>query len=265
MSDSMGKVRIPLPQLFDEFYAQLWGERWPGLRSALLLEPMKVPLINPFPEISEAYFLDAASLIPPRELNPQPGENILDLCAAPGGKSLALFFSTEGRLRLTVNELSRPRFQRLKAVLHDHLPANTMANVNFNCGDGARYALYHRDEFDGVLVDAPCSGERHLLISPESLKDWSTSRSKQLSVRQHSLLCAALDATRSGGRVVYSTCSISLRENDGVLKQLHKSREGKFKVRMSKDFAGEATEYGRIYLPDRGYGGPIYCAVVEKI
>ena len=104
-----------------------------------------------------------------------------------------------------------------------------------------------------------------IIGSPESLKDWATSRSKQLSMRQHSLLCAALDATRSGGRVVYSTCSVSSRENDGVLKQLHKSREGQFRLVRNADTAGEATEFGRIYLPDRDYGGPIYCAVVEKI
>jgi 5-methylcytosine rRNA methyltransferase NSUN4 len=127
------------------------------------------------------------------------------------------------------------------------------------------YCLKHPREFDRVLVDAPCSGERHLLMGGDELKNWTPSRSKQLSVRQHSLLCAALDATKDGGTVVYSTCALSPLENDGVIRKLLKSRKDQFTVVKSSDSAGEATEFGRIYLPDvSGGSGPIYCAVLKR-
>lgn len=260
----MSHSRKPLRQLFDEFYTEVWGERWPRLRSALAGAPLKVEITNPFPNKTATFSLDGASLVPPRELAVQPGEKILDLCAAPGGKALMMLFESRGEIRLTVNELSRPRFQRLKAVLYDYIPDELMSGIEFNCGDGARFVLRRQGEFDKVLLDAPCSGERHLLKSEEEMTSWTPSRSKQLSVRQHSLLCAALDSVRVGGRVVYSTCSISPRENDGVIEKLHKSRAGKFVVIRSSDVEGEPTEFGRIYLPDVGGNGPIYCAILEK-
>lgn len=294
----MAKVRLTLSELFEETYRALYGERWTSLREALVRTPEKVSVMNPFPGREAVFELDAASLVPPRELDPQPGDSVLDLCAAPGGKSLMMLFASRGRIRLTVNELSRSRFQRLKAVLHDYLPDEIMAQVELNCGEGARFCLTRREEFDRVLVDAPCSGERHLLQSPQALKDWTPSRSKQLSVRQHSLLCAAVDACKLGGRIVYSTCAISPLENDDVIEKLLKSRAGRVEVlkdgavkgrtteiqiegeidrEAEKDraidisngigiaIAGEPTEYGRIYLPDRGGAGPIYCAVLRKL
>lgn len=270
----MAKVRKNIHELFEEHYSAIWHDRWPALRAALLLDPQKVKVENPFKNKSEVFELDAASLVPPFDLACTSGDKVLDLCAAPGGKSLMMLFQTRGEIQLTVNELSKTRFQRLKAVLYDYLPDEVMARLELSCADGARYCLSHREEFDRVLVDAPCSGERHLLKA-QDLRDWTPSRSKQLSVRQHSLLCAALDACKVGGRVVYSTCAISPLENDRVIEKLKKSRKSQFQVLrpnsqgksdlVSQQLVGESTEYGTIYLPDACGAGPIYSAILEKV
>ena len=262
----MAKVRKSIHELFEEHYQGIWGERWPALKAALLLDPQKVKISNPFEGKAEIFELDAASLVPPKDLDGQPGERVLDLCAAPGGKSLMMLFQTKGKIKLTVNELSKTRFQRLKAVFYDYLPEEIVQQIDFSCADGARFCLSHREEFDRVLVDAPCSGERHLLKA-QDLKDWTPSRSKQLSVRQHSLLCAAMDACKAGGRVVYSTCAISPLENDRVIQKLLKSRKGQFQVLESEssELKGERTEFGKIYLPDVGAAGPIYSAILQKV
>ncbi len=249
---------------FDEYFSQVYGERWPELLNALKAEPRKRVLKNPFGSPYQDYSLDEASLWPARCLDARKGEYIADFCAAPGGKLLALIFSLEGEARFFANELSQARMARLKAILHDTLPEDVMARVRPQKGDAALLGKKFPAIFDRILVDAPCSGERHLLSSPNELQRWSLKGSKRLAVRQNALLCAAIDAVKPGGRVVYSTCSISPLENDSVIERLSRSRSGKFKVLKIEGEMGEPTEHGWLILPDKYGCGPIYTAVLER-
>ncbi len=250
---------------FDDHFQQIYGERWPELRAALMSEDRaKVLLENPFVGFQD-YSLDEASLFPARCMEVEPGDLVADFCSAPGGKLLAMIFAVLGRARFLACDLSPTRVARLKAILHDCLPPEVMACVDVRKGDASRFGQRMAGEFDRVLVDAPCSGERHLLSSPQELARWSAKGSKRLAIRQHALLCSALDSVRSGGRVVYSTCSISPLENDGVIERLHESREGKFKVMPLSHTLGEATKHGWIILPDRDGCGPIYTSVIVAI
>lgn len=246
---------------FEAHFGQVFGSRWPGLRSALLNEPRKHTLANPFG--LQNYALDEASLAAALALDMQPGETMADLCASPGGKTLAALFAVHGEGCWLCNDLSPARVQRLKAIFHDCLPPEIFARVNVMCGDASRFGLRFKEQFDKVLVDAPCSGERHLLSSPQELGRWSEKGSKRLAVRQHALLCAGLDSAKSGGRVVYSTCTISPHENDAVIEKLTKSRDGLFRP-LDIEGQGEKTKYGRMILPDTEGCGPIYYAVLSK-
>ncbi len=156
-----------MKQTFDEHFASLFGERWPRLRDALLAPPEKTTLKNPFGENYQDYSLDPASLYPVRALGLQPGLTIADFCASPGGKCLASIFELRGQGEWIVNDLSAARVARLKAVLHDCLPPSALARVRVKQSDASRWGMKYPGAFDRVLLDAPCSGERHLLAERE--------------------------------------------------------------------------------------------------
>lgn len=238
-------------EAFDAFFSGIYGARWPELRAALGREPRKHVLRNPFGRLD--YTLDEASFRAAAALGARPGDHVADLCASPGGKSLTSIFATEGQGQYVVNDLSPARVKRLKAVLHDCLPPEVMTKVRVLTGDASRFGLGFPETFDKVLVDAPCSGERHLLATPKELERWSEKGSKRLAVRQHALLCAGLDSSKPGGRVVYSTCTLSPHENEGVLEKLTKSRRDQFALGETKHI-----------LPDTDGCGPIFYAVLNK-
>jgi 16S rRNA C967 or C1407 C5-methylase (RsmB/RsmF family) len=267
---------------FETHYAELYGERWPALKAALLLPARKTARRNIFskrsaePEaqsfadengIHDFYFMDPASIFPAENLMDGicDGERVLDLCAAPGGKSLILASHLAETSRLVVNELSDKRRGRLKAVLHDYLPAEILSRVQVTGHDGTKWCLYETDSFDRILIDAPCSGERHLLSDAAEIGEWSTARSRNLSVRQYALLASSIAVVKPGGRIVYSTCSISPRENDDVVARLLKKKSGEVKLRSLHFETGEATEFGWMFLPDRSGIGPIYFSSLERI
>ncbi len=248
---------------FEEHFATVYGERWPALRAALTTEAKKVQLTNPF-GLAE-YALDPASLYPVEALDLKPGQVVADFCSSPGGKSLAGIFALRGQADWHCNDLSPARVARLKAILHDCVPPEIMARIKISTGDASRWGMRYPEQFDRILLDAPCSGERHLLHSAKELGRWSLKGSKRLSMRQHALLCAAVDALKPGGRLVYSTCSISPIENDTVIQKLFNSRPGQVQLAELALSTGEATQFGRIFLPDAAYGGPIYLCALAKI
>jgi 16S rRNA C967 or C1407 C5-methylase (RsmB/RsmF family) len=245
---------------FEEYFSEIYGARWDRLYAALKAEPPpKVLLENPF--ALENYQMDRASLAPAEALLIEPGNFVADYCSAPGGKLVAaVFIAAKGAglsgVRIKANDLSPARVARLKAVLHDCIPPELLKQIEVSRGDASRWGQRVPQTFDRVLIDAPCSGERYS-------ETWSLKSSKRLAIRQHSLLCSGLDALKCGGRVVYSTCSISPLENDGVIERLHESREGLFQVEEAS--GAEATRFGRITLPDVDGSGPIYTAVLRKI
>ena len=255
------KKKIPGAEQFDRFFADVYGERWESLKNALL-EPGKHMDLQ-IAEDKSIYYLDRASWIAAKSLPLQPGMAVLDLCAAPGGKSLILASKLEGTGSLTCNELSPGRRKRLRTVLHDHLPQDWQEQIHVTGFDGSKWCLYEKEVFDAVLLDAPCSSERHLLHSPEHLKQWSPARTKNLAVRQYSLAVSALDTLKPGGWMLYSTCSLSPLENDGIIAKMLKKRKGLFEV-VPTVSEGEDSEYGKMILPDREGWGPIYFCLIRK-
>ena len=263
---------------FHSHYASLYGERWHTLHEALLAPTRHAALINSFaeeqpegekldlgcvvqqsltpPKKSKAgylthYNLDAASLLAPRALDPQPGDVILDMCAAPGGKTIAL----AQHATVHANEFDHARNKRLAANLQAYLPPNRYKVLKV---DGTKAVF---QQYDKVLVDAPCSGERHVI---HKKTDWKLS--KTLPKTQLALLLNALNAVKPGGRVVYATCSLSELENDGVIEKCLEKSKAEV-VEIPDDDMSERTKYGRIALPDHPSGGgwgPIYFALLQK-
>ncbi|CBZ50097.1 gk24670, related [Neospora caninum Liverpool] len=205
-------------------------------------------------EKEKVYYLDGASAFAACTLRVSPGDRILDLCAAPGGKSLVLasmlFSSTSSppvsgsvppsqkqKSRdaglLVCNEASRPRMERLQKVLHTFLPPEIFNKrlVQVTCASGTKGGSYERFRpFDKILVDAPCSSDRHLLKQGRSaLASWASGVPKTHAERQLQLLKGALGLLRVGGVLLYSTCALSEVENEKVVEKLLKSCGGSVK------------------------------------
>lgn len=276
---------------FHQQYGEWFGDRWQTMVKALAKPNEKVSLLNPFvgsaplkgdPEfkdwpvelskvappastagLASSYELDLASIAAAAALPLRPGDEWLDLCAAPGGKALTNIFRLQGNLLTTANEMSAPRHARLKAVFHDYLPAPLLAKVHFTRRDGLKWHAV-KDKFSAILVDAPCSGERHLLSKPSELSHWSLKRSQGLAIRQHGLLCAALEAVKPGGHLLYSTCSLSPLENDQVIDKLLERRSERVQVVEAKMWMGQRSSHGVNIHPDQTGWGPIYYCLLQK-
>jgi len=166
------------------------------------------------------YIQSAASQVPVGVLDPQPGEKILDLCAAPGSKTTQIAIRMESKGELIANEPNTDRFFKLLANLQ-HQKINSF--VTAKKYPGQNYPAFYPEYFDKVLVDAPCSSEsRFIEDEPKTFKYWSQPKVKALAKLQEKLLISAVQCTKPGGRIVYSTCSFSFEENEQVLQYVLK-------------------------------------------
>lgn len=158
-------------------------------------------------------------------LEPQPGERVLDMCAAPGAKTSLLWALMEGRGELIANDQSRGRAYKLNALL-DQLQAT---DVQVRCRAGESYGRTQPAGFDRVMCDVPCSAEARLHVDdPKLIEEYRPSEAKRLAPRQERLLASAVRAVRPGGLVVFATCTLNRTENERVVERiLKRSRNGK--------------------------------------
>ncbi len=146
-------------------------------------------------------------------LAPQPGERILDLCAAPGGKSTQIAAAIGNSGLLWSNEYVSSRAR----ILQQNLERCAGRNQVVSNQDTGVLCAGLEGYFDAVLVDAPCSGEGMFRKEPQALTEWSLDNIRLCADRQKEILDNAAKAVRAGGRLVYSTCTIAPEENEGVV------------------------------------------------
>jgi tRNA (cytosine49-C5)-methyltransferase len=171
-------------------------------------------------EEGKIYLQNPSSFLPVLALDPHPGEKILDMAAAPGGKASHIAALTNNQATLTVNDNSRARLAKMQANFKrlNVQPAQVLLSTF------ERLPKHLEEEsFDKILLDAPCSGEG--LIRPESLKDftyWSLAQIKRLSSQQKRAIRIAWRLLEPGGTLVYSTCTMAPEENEMVIDYLLK-------------------------------------------
>ena len=259
---------------FDNYYNEIYGSRWELLQKSLIDERPAYELKN---GLLKPYYLDYASVLAARSLRlpafvPCPENNsaqpaILDACAAPGGKSLVIAVSMPENATLLCNDHSAQRGRRLSDVLDMHLDPHLRSRVQVCSFDAAARAKQknEHERFDAILIDAPCSSEAHVLKNENALNKWTSARPRFLAQRQWALLSAAFLMLKKGGCLVYSTCAITIIENDGVAGRLLKKYQSHVELDPPDFSEGEKTNFGRIILPDKSSCGPIYVARFKKI
>ena len=185
-------------------------ENVPWEKNGLYYDPESRPGLHPYHECGVYYLQEASAMSAVALLNPQPGERVCDLCAAPGGKSTQIAGRMMGEGFLLCNEWSPKRAKILSQNIERLGVANALVT------NESVENLSHRMPgfFDRVLVDAPCSGEGMFRKEEAAVTDWSQETVEMCAKRQRKILQSAADMVRPGGRLVYSTCTFAPEENE---------------------------------------------------
>ncbi|MFH1420783.1 MAG: RsmB/NOP family class I SAM-dependent RNA methyltransferase [Candidatus Aenigmatarchaeota archaeon] len=218
--------------------------------------------------------MDAASIIPVLALGPKPKENVLDLCAAPGQKTILIARLMRSKGDLVANDINRERFSRLKRTVLDYNIANAVV-LNEN---GATLKFEGDAKFNKILVDAPCSGEGIVNKPHKVFKMWKEKHIERLSKMQKSIIDNAFMLLQNNGTLVYATCTFEPMENESVIDFLlrkHKNAKlEKIKVKglvshngltqwREEKYSPELKKCLRIYPQDNETNGMFVAKIVK--
>ena len=216
------------------------SERVPWAKGCYFVDGDARPGLSPLHEGGLFYLQEPSALSAVSVLAPQPGERVLDLCAAPGGKSTQIAVLMQGRGLLVCNEPVPSRAQ----ILSRNVERMGVRNAIVTSAMPAQLAPRFPAFFDRILVDAPCSGEGMFRRQPEARDEWSAGSPRGCADRQLEILEAAAKMLAPGGALVYSTCTFNDTENEGVLARF---------TAAHPEFALEAFELPGLPSGSRGY------------
>ena len=186
-----------------------------------------------------------------------PCENLLDACAAPGGKSVLLAKKCK---QVTSFELHPHRV----ALIGSYKQRMGVENVTELQKDSAVFDEAYEEKFDGVLCDAPCSGYGTITENPDIKLFRKEEDFKELKKAQTAILDNVSKYVKKGGALYYSTCSLFEEENDGVVGEFLKKHLEYSLATIESPLCHEKKKYGLQFLPDAAYGAGFYVAKLVK-
>ena len=216
---------------------------------------------------------EEVSAVPALALDPQPGEKIWDSCAAPGSKTTQLSALMDDRGLVVGNDNN---LGRLSSLRHNAERLG-VTNLVVTKQDGRNYSLkpFGFEEFDRAIVDAPCSCEGTVRKNPTTLEEWTLEHVHSVAAVQKGILSRAVQATKPGGTVVYSTCTFAPEENEAVVDHVLETEDCEVVAfDLPLDSVSGVTEWEgdsydpsvtgthRIY-PHLNDTGGFYCAKLE--
>ena len=237
------KMRALLGEEFDAYAACYDEPRYYGLRvntSKISVEEFQkiCPFsITPIPWIKNGFYYDGekespakhpyyfaglyylqepSAMTPADRLPVEPGDRVLDVCAAPGGKATELGAKLQGSGLLVANDISN---SRAKGLLKN-LELFGIGNMLVLSEEPGKLTGYFREYFDKILIDAPCSGEGMFRKDPKMMKAWEEHGPEFFSRLQRSIVTQAAEMLRPGGMLLYSTCTFDALENEGTIAYL---------------------------------------------
>ncbi|MFW5632265.1 MAG: RsmF rRNA methyltransferase first C-terminal domain-containing protein, partial [Acetivibrio ethanolgignens] len=191
---------------------------------------------HPYHEAGVYYIQEASAMAPGTYLEAQPGERILDLCAAPGGKSTQAACMLQGEGLLVCNEIHPARAKILSENIERMGVRNALVTNETPQALEKAFPLY----FDRILVDAPCSGEGMFRKNEEARQEWSPVNVELCASRQQEILQCASNMLKPGGRLVYSTCTFAPLENENIVGWFLKNHPD-FTIKEVKKWDGMAA------------------------
>lgn len=210
---------------------------------------------HPYHEAGVYYIQEPSAMLPAELLEVRPGDRVLDLCAAPGGKSTQIAAKLKGQGMLISNEIHPARAK----ILSENIERMGIRNAIVTNESPAKLTGVFYEYFDKIMVDAPCSGEGMFRKNEAACEEWSPENVSLCAARQDEILDCAAKMLRPGGRMVYSTCTFAVEEDEGSIERFlqrhtdfellgqhriwpHKTKgEGHFAAALRRK--GELSEY----------------------
>lgn len=160
------------------------------------------------------YIQEPSAMVPASVLQIENGDRVLDLCAAPGGKAVEIAAKLNGSGLLVANDISASR----AAALAKNLQMAGALNTVVTAETPERLSMHFKEYFDKILLDVPCSGEGMFRRKPDMVKDWLDKGPSYYAAIQKDILKEAYNMLRPGGSLVYSTCTFSIEEDEGMVQ-----------------------------------------------
>ena len=253
LKTSLEKAKEKLDEAQIEYETISWYEKALIIKNVREEEIRKLEIY----ENGEIYLQSLSSMLPPIILEPKAGENILDMTAAPGGKTTEIAALTENKAYITTCEKNKIRAERLKF----NLQKQGVKSANIMVEDARKLSDYF--SFDKILLDAPCSGSGTENIFDKNFSKELVERSVKF---QEELLSKALKILKPGGEMVYSTCSILKQENEKVLERVLSKRNARIEPITVQDIEVLPSKIaGTITVcPTENYEG-FFVAKIKKL
>ena len=190
------------------------GQSVPWEPMGYYYDPEARPGLHVYHEAGVYYLQEASAMAPVALLDPQPGERVCDLCAAPGGKTTQIAGRMLGEGFLLCNEINPKRAKILSRNIERMAVSNALVTNEHPANLAERFGGF----FDRVLVDAPCSGEGMFRKEEAAVTDWSQETVEMCARRQAEILHSAAEMVKPGGRLVYSTCTFAPEEDEQAVE-----------------------------------------------
>ena len=261
-------------------------------KHAVLLNPLKMdddtfislfPHVNPHPIVKHAYLYDKneydlgksiyhllgcfylqepSAMVPAYLLNCKENDLVLDLCAAPGGKSIQSSFNMNNKGLIISNDLSK---QRAFAIV-ENAERLGLGNLTITNNDFSLIHEYYKDTFSKIILDAPCSGSGMFRKSQEVKEDWTFEKVLKCAEIQKTLILCAYNMLKPGGIMCYSTCSFSIEEDEEIVEYLLNNSDAEV-VKIEDNplfYVNRSKPYGIHLFPSLFPGEGHYICLIKK-
>lgn len=208
------QLKVNIDEIPDEMQSEFQLKKIPWVKEGYYYHSQSRPGKHAWHEAGVYYIQEPSAMAVVELLDPKPGDVVLDLCGAPGGKTTHIASRMKGEGLLVSNEIHPARVK----ILSQNVERMGIANAVVTNADSRKLTDYFPEFFDKIVVDAPCSGEGMFRKDEGARAEWSPASVRLCAERQAEILDNAAAMLKGGGRLVYSTCTFSPEENEGSIQ-----------------------------------------------